>query len=247
MLWAQQPVVNVAHGEGIEDGIGGGEVPPANHHDAFCAGAQRPHADEELDRILIGRAVSGDHKRGLDIHPLEVLELVASVVRLGRRDDAVVRRVALAYLSGDEPEIVRITAHDDNGRRLTGRCPSIELHCYTPSASLRTAHPRHSRCESGDGSRWRPSVGTRMKKDFAAHLRGLVARHETIVAVGTAHELRTLGPDIGSGGMHVHRRHRGKAIVCEVGIAPETARRSPGQRSDPLGAREAYTTATSWS
>jgi len=39
-----------------------------------------------------------------------------------------------------------------------------------------------------------------MKKDCAAHLRGLVARHETIVAVGTAHELRTLGPDIDSGG-----------------------------------------------
>ncbi len=39
-----------------------------------------------------------------------------------------------------------------------------------------------------------------MKKDCAAHLRDLVARDETIVAVGTAHELRTLGPDIGSGG-----------------------------------------------
>jgi len=39
-----------------------------------------------------------------------------------------------------------------------------------------------------------------MKKDCAAHLRGLVARDETIVAVGTAQELRTLDPDIGSGG-----------------------------------------------
>ena len=43
------------------------------------------------------------------------------------------------------------------------------------------------------------SVGKRMKKDCAALLRGLVARDETIVAMGTAHELRTLGPHLGSG------------------------------------------------
>ena len=39
-----------------------------------------------------------------------------------------------------------------------------------------------------------------MKKDCAAHLRGLVARDETIVAMGTAHELRTPGSDLDSGG-----------------------------------------------
>lgn len=42
--------------------------------------------------------------------------------------------------------------------------------------------------------------GTRMKKDCEARLRGLVSPDETITAVGTAEELRTLGPDIGSGG-----------------------------------------------
>ena len=43
------------------------------------------------------------------------------------------------------------------------------------------------------------SPGTRMKKDCEARLRDLVAADETIVAVGTAEELRRLGPEIGSG------------------------------------------------
>jgi hypothetical protein len=38
-----------------------------------------------------------------------------------------------------------------------------------------------------------------MKKDCEARLRALVASDETIAAVGTAQELRTLGVDIGSG------------------------------------------------
>jgi hypothetical protein len=38
-----------------------------------------------------------------------------------------------------------------------------------------------------------------MKKDCEARLRALVASDETIAAVGTAQELRTLGADIGSG------------------------------------------------
>ena len=43
------------------------------------------------------------------------------------------------------------------------------------------------------------SPGTRMKKDCEARLRGLVPADEQIVAVGTAEELRDLGPDLGSG------------------------------------------------
>ncbi|MGH2826879.1 MAG: hypothetical protein ACRDKF_07890 [Actinomycetota bacterium] len=39
-----------------------------------------------------------------------------------------------------------------------------------------------------------------MKKECEARLRELVPESETIVAVGTAEELRKLGPDIGSGG-----------------------------------------------
>jgi hypothetical protein len=39
-----------------------------------------------------------------------------------------------------------------------------------------------------------------MKKECEARLRGLVPNDEPIVAVGTAEQLRTLGPDIGSGG-----------------------------------------------
>jgi len=44
------------------------------------------------------------------------------------------------------------------------------------------------------------SPGTRMKKECEARLRGLVHMDEPIAAVGTAEELRSLGPDIGSGG-----------------------------------------------
>ena len=44
------------------------------------------------------------------------------------------------------------------------------------------------------------SSGTLMKKECETWLRGLVPADETIVAVGTAEELRSLGPDIGSGG-----------------------------------------------
>lgn len=44
------------------------------------------------------------------------------------------------------------------------------------------------------------SPGTRMKKECEAKLRGLVPADETVVGVGTAEELRSLGPDIGSGG-----------------------------------------------
>jgi hypothetical protein len=44
------------------------------------------------------------------------------------------------------------------------------------------------------------SPGTRMKKEREARLRGLVPTDEPISAVGTAEELRSLGPDIGSGG-----------------------------------------------
>jgi hypothetical protein len=44
------------------------------------------------------------------------------------------------------------------------------------------------------------SPGTRMKKECELWLSGLVAADETVVAVGTAEELRSLGPDIGSGG-----------------------------------------------
>ncbi len=44
------------------------------------------------------------------------------------------------------------------------------------------------------------SPGTRMKKECEAWLRGLVPADETVVAVGTAEELRSLGADIGSGG-----------------------------------------------
>lgn len=44
------------------------------------------------------------------------------------------------------------------------------------------------------------SPGTPMKKECEAWLRGLVPPDETVVAVGTAEELRSLGPDIGSGG-----------------------------------------------
>ncbi|MDP9233717.1 MAG: hypothetical protein M3P01_04085, partial [Actinomycetota bacterium] len=43
------------------------------------------------------------------------------------------------------------------------------------------------------------SPGTRMKKDCEGRLRELVPANETISAVGTAQELRTLVPDIGSG------------------------------------------------
>jgi hypothetical protein len=39
-----------------------------------------------------------------------------------------------------------------------------------------------------------------MKKECEERLRGLVALDEPIAAVGTAEELRSLGPDIGSGG-----------------------------------------------
>jgi hypothetical protein len=39
-----------------------------------------------------------------------------------------------------------------------------------------------------------------MKKECEARLRALVPADETVVAVGTAEELRRLGPDIGSGG-----------------------------------------------
>lgn len=39
-----------------------------------------------------------------------------------------------------------------------------------------------------------------MKKDCEARLRDLVPADETVVAVGTAEELRSLGSDIGSGG-----------------------------------------------
>ena len=39
-----------------------------------------------------------------------------------------------------------------------------------------------------------------MKKECEARLRGLVPPDEPIAAVGTAEELRSLGPDIGSGG-----------------------------------------------
>jgi hypothetical protein len=48
----------------------------------------------------------------------------------------------------------------------------------------------------GDGM----SPGTRMKKECETWLRGLVPGDETVVAVGTAEELRSLGSDIGSGG-----------------------------------------------
>ena len=44
------------------------------------------------------------------------------------------------------------------------------------------------------------SPGTRMKKDCEARLRGLVRTDEPIAAAGTAEELDSLGPDIGSGG-----------------------------------------------
>jgi hypothetical protein len=44
------------------------------------------------------------------------------------------------------------------------------------------------------------SPGTRMMKECEVRLRGLVPADETVVAVGTAEELRALGPDIGSGG-----------------------------------------------
>jgi hypothetical protein len=39
-----------------------------------------------------------------------------------------------------------------------------------------------------------------MKKECELQLRGLVPADETIAAVGTAEELRSLGADIGSGG-----------------------------------------------
>jgi hypothetical protein len=44
------------------------------------------------------------------------------------------------------------------------------------------------------------SPGTRMKKECEVRLRGLVPAGETIAAVGTAEELRSLGANIGSGG-----------------------------------------------
>ena len=44
------------------------------------------------------------------------------------------------------------------------------------------------------------SPGPRKKKACEARLRALVPAGETIVAVGTAEELRRTGPDIGSGG-----------------------------------------------
>lgn len=44
------------------------------------------------------------------------------------------------------------------------------------------------------------SPGTRMKKECEERLRGLVTPDEAIVAVGTAEELSSLGPEIGSGG-----------------------------------------------
>jgi hypothetical protein len=43
------------------------------------------------------------------------------------------------------------------------------------------------------------SLGARMKKECEVRLRGLVPTDETIVAVGTAEELRSLGAYIGSG------------------------------------------------
>lgn len=42
--------------------------------------------------------------------------------------------------------------------------------------------------------------GTRMKKECEARLRALVPADEPVVAVGTAEELPSLGPEIGSGG-----------------------------------------------
>lgn len=47
----------------------------------------------------------------------------------------------------------------------------------------------------GDGM----SPGMRLKKECEARLRGLVPTDESIVAVGTAEKLRSLGPDLGSG------------------------------------------------
>ena len=44
------------------------------------------------------------------------------------------------------------------------------------------------------------SSGLRMKKECEERLRSLVPPGEAILAVGTAEELRTLGPEIGSGG-----------------------------------------------
>ena len=44
------------------------------------------------------------------------------------------------------------------------------------------------------------SPGTRMKRECEARLRGLVGADEAVVAAGTAEELRSLGPEIGSGG-----------------------------------------------
>ena len=44
------------------------------------------------------------------------------------------------------------------------------------------------------------SPGIRMKRACETRLRDLVPREETIVAVGTAEQLRELGPNIGSGG-----------------------------------------------
>jgi hypothetical protein len=49
--------------------------------------------------------------------------------------------------------------------------------------------------KSADGM----SPGTRMKKECEARLRKLVPTDESVVAVGTAEELRSLGADIGSG------------------------------------------------
>lgn len=44
------------------------------------------------------------------------------------------------------------------------------------------------------------SPGTRMRKECEQQLRGLVTENETILAVGTAEELSSLGSEIGSGG-----------------------------------------------
>jgi hypothetical protein len=118
-------VIDVTHGESIEDGIGGAEVAPADNDHSLGSRAHRANVDEKVDRVRVGVPVTNDDQRRLHTCLLELLELAPGSLWFERRHDAVIGGIALAYLRGHELEVARVPARDNDGgcRVLFHCCP----------------------------------------------------------------------------------------------------------------------------
>jgi hypothetical protein len=101
-LRTQQPVVDVAEGERVEDGLGEVEVAPSGDHDPLGGGVERAHTCEEIDGALAIARVVRHHERDGATVLLVALEVIQGARRLVLGLDAVIGRVALAELGSED-------------------------------------------------------------------------------------------------------------------------------------------------